>query len=450
MNCASGTGGTPVIRANLMNILITPVGSAGDNYPFIGLGAEFARRGHRVTVITNDHFEPLVRRSGLEFVSVGTAERFDEIIANPEIWHPTRGLKAIMDALVGQSRLLFDAVAQRIGPDTLIVAHALDFASRAMAERDPNLPVVTLHLAPAVMRTEYVTGAMQGTRDPSFLPRWAKRIMWWAADKWMIDPAVGPVVNEVRSRLGLPPIRRVFQHALHSPRLTIGLWPAWFAPPQPDWPPFFKLTGFPLFDGGDGAQPVSPEVEAYVRAGAPPIVFTPGSANIHAGAFFSAAVDAATRLGRRTLLLSRSADHLPTPLPANVRHFAFAPLSKILPRCAALVHHGGIGTTAAGFAGGVPQLIMPMSHDQPNNAHWVKRLGAGDRLLPAKFTGPNVAKVLGQLLASPEVKAKCTELATRCAAQDAIGETADLIETAAAAQSTLSAGPATISARRSG
>src|SRR5258706_2301218 len=389
-----------------MNILITPVGSAGDNYPFIGLGIEMARRGHRVTVITNDHFEGLVRASGLEFVSVGTADEFNRIITTPEIWHPTRGLRAIMDAMVGQSQLLFEATAQRIGPDTLIVAHALDFGSRAMAEKDPNLPVVTLHLAPSIMRTQYVTGALQGTRDPSFLPRWAKRIMWWAADKWMIDPAVGPVVNEMRARVGLPPIRRVFERAIHSPRLTVGLWPAWFAPPQPDWPPFFRLTGFPLFDGSNGAQPVSPEVEAYLRAGEPPIVFTPGSANIHAAEFFSAAVDAAARLGRRTLLLSRSADHLPKPLPAGVRHFPFAPLSKILPRCAALVHHGGIGTTAAGFAGGVPQLIMPMSHDQPNNAHWVKRLGAGDRLLPNKFTGPRVAAALAQLLASAEAKAR--------------------------------------------
>jgi UDP:flavonoid glycosyltransferase YjiC (YdhE family) len=80
----------------------------------------------------------------------------------------------------------------------------------------------------------------------------------------------------------------------------------------------------------------------------------------------------------------------------------------------------------------VPQLIMPMSHDQPNNAHWVKKLGAGDRLLPGKFTGPRVAAALAQLLGSAEVKARCTELATRCAAQDAIGETANLIEAAVA------------------
>ena len=429
-----------------MNILITPVGSAGDNYPFIGLGVELAKRGHRVTVISNDRFEPVIRKSGLEFVSVGTNEEFDRIIANPDIWHPTRGLKHIMDAVAEQSRRLFDAVSQRIADKPVIIAHTLDFASRAMAERDPSLPVVTIHLSPSIIRTNYDMGVVKGTRNPSFLPRWVKRMLGWGVDRWMIDPAAGPVVNEMRARLGLAPIRRIFERALHSPRLTVGMFPEWFAPRQPDWPVFFKQTGFPLFDGGDGAQPVSPEVDAYLRAGEPPIVFTPGSANVHAHEFFVAAAKAADLLGRRTLLLSRSAEHLPSHLPANVQHFPFAPLSKILPRCAALVHHGGIGTTAAGLAGGVPQLIMPMSHDQPNNAHWVHKLGVGDRLMPAKFTGGRVAKVLGPLLESAVVKQRCTEVAARCAAQDAVAETVDLIEDAAR----MDAGALTTSSRHSG
>jgi UDP:flavonoid glycosyltransferase YjiC (YdhE family) len=415
-----------------MNVLITPVGSAGDNYPFIGVGIELARRGHRVTVISNDHFGPLIERSGLEFISVGTVEEFDEIIRDPEIWHPTRGLKKIMVAVAEQSRRLFDAVRQRIDDRTLVVAHTLDFASRAMAEKDPGLAVVTVHLSPAIIRTAYGMGVMQGTRDLSFLPRWSKRLGWWMVDKWMVDPATAPFVNEMRARLGLGPIKRIFERALHSPRLTVGMWPAWFAPPQPDWPGFFKVTGFPLFDGGDGAQPVSAEVEAYLGAGAPPIVFTPGSANIHGHDFLAAAVEAAGRLNRRTLLLSRKGDHVPRDLPANVVHFPFAPLSKILPRCAALVHHGGIGTTAAGFAGGVPQLIMPMSHDQPNNAYWVKQRGVGQALLPRKFTGKRVAKILGELLGSAEVKARCADFAGRCRTQDAIAETVDLIESAVA------------------
>jgi rhamnosyltransferase subunit B len=268
-----------------MHVLITPVGSAGDNYPFIGLGIELARRGHHVTVISNDHFGPLIERSGLEFVSVGTVEEFDQIIRDPEIWHPTRGLKKIMDAVAEQCRRLFDAVSQRIDDRTMIVAHTLDFSSRAMAEKDPTLPVVTVHLSPSIIRTNQGMGVLQGTQDLSFLPRWVKRVGWWLVDKWMIDPAAAPFVNEMRARLGLPPIKRVFERQLHSPLLTIGMWPGWFAPHQSDWPDFIKLTGFPLFDGGDGAQPVPPEVDAYLSASLPSS--TPRAQRTYTGTTFS-------------------------------------------------------------------------------------------------------------------------------------------------------------------
>src|SRR5437867_5615641 len=98
--------GRTVCRAALaytgsVNVLITPVGSAGDNYPFIGLGVELARRGHRVTIITNDHFEPLIRGSGLNFVSIGTDEEYRSVVNDPSIWHPRYGFKYIM-ALVGE------------------------------------------------------------------------------------------------------------------------------------------------------------------------------------------------------------------------------------------------------------------------------------------------------------------------------------------------------------
>jgi UDP:flavonoid glycosyltransferase YjiC (YdhE family) len=410
-----------------MNVLITPVGSAGDNYPFIGLGVELARRGHRVTAITNDHFEPLVRGCGLEFVSIGTDAEYKEILRDPEIWHPKRGFKVIMSLIAKQNRRLFDAVTARVDDETLVVAHSLDFASRAIAEKT-GLPVVTMHLGPMLLRTEYETGVMQGTRDLfSPLPRWLKRIVWRLVDRFLMDPAAGPVANEMRARVGLPPVKSVLTRAMHSPLLTVGLWPAWFAPPQPDYPPFFKQTGFPLFEAAD-AQPVPADVETYLAAGEPPIVYTPGSANLHGHEFFQAAADAARLLGRRTMLLSRFPEQLPANLPENVRHFPFAPLSRMLSRCAALVHHGGIGTTAAALAAGVPQLIMPMSHDQPNNAHWVRRLGVGDRLMPGKFTGRRVADLLRRLLDSPETKARCAEVAARCARQDALAEIADLIE----------------------
>jgi UDP:flavonoid glycosyltransferase YjiC (YdhE family) len=254
-----------------------------------------------------------------------------------------------------------------------------------------------------------------------------KRMIWRIVDGLLVDPAAAPMVNEIRAKVGLGPMKHVLETAMHSPLLTVGMWPAWYSAPQPDYPPFVKLTGFPMFDGGQ-AQPVTSDVDEYLTAGEPPIVFTPGSANVHGHEFFEAAMDAAARLGRRTMLQSKFDEHLPAKLPGNVQRFPFAPLSRILSRCAALVHHGGVGTTAAGLAGGVPQVIMPMSHDQPNNAHWVKRLGAGEMIPQKKFTGKRVAKVLGRLLTSPEVKGNCATAAERIARQNAVAETVDLIE----------------------
>jgi rhamnosyltransferase subunit B len=412
-----------------VNILLTPIGSSGDNFPFIGLGVELARRGHRVTVATSQHFEPLVRRFNLGYIQTGTEEEYSQAIANPDIWHPMKGFSMIMKYLGEMARRLYDvetAFSAEHGADVMVVAHFLDFSSRALQEKT-GLPVVTVELSPTVLRTVHRMPTMTGRTNMSWLPRFAKRIGWWVVDKVLTDKYAGPIVNELRARAGLGPIGNIFGDWLHSPLLTLGMWPAWYAPPQPDWPPQVKLAGFPLFDAAD-AQPVPADVEAFVSNGEPPIVFTPGSANAHAGNFFFAAVEACRRIGRRALFLTRFTEHLPAPLPPFVHHSPFAPLTKLLPRCAALIHHGGVGTTAAGLAGGVPQLIMPLSHDQPDNAARVKRLGAGDRLLPKHFRAKRLAKVLDSLTRSPEVKQRCAQLAQQLAQENGISRASDLIE----------------------
>jgi UDP:flavonoid glycosyltransferase YjiC (YdhE family) len=160
---------------------------------------------------------------------------------------------------------------------------------------------------------------------------------------------------------------------------------------------------------------MSPELAAFLADGPPPIAFTPGSANLHGRPFFEAAVDACTRLGRRGVLLTRFPEQVPSGLPSGVRHFAYAPFSQLLPRASALVHHGGIGTAAQGMAAGVPQLIMPLAHDQFDNVARMRRLGIARALPPARFRGPALARALGTLLDSPEVAARCRAVAGRFA-----------------------------------
>jgi UDP:flavonoid glycosyltransferase YjiC (YdhE family) len=219
----------------------------------------------------------------------------------------------------------------------------------------------------------------------------------------------------------------VFREWIHSPQRVIGLFPDWFGPPQVDWPPALRLTGFPLFDDPDDGWQVPDALRRFLDAGEPPILFTPGSANQKAAAFFRAALDACARLGRRALLLTRYAGHLPA-LPRTAHHEPFVPLGLVLPRCAALVSHGGIGTLAQGLAAGVPQLLMPMGFDQPDNATRVERLGAGKWLASSEFDGDHVAATLGPLLSDPSVAAECRRWCAEIRRQRALDATCDLLE----------------------
>ena len=234
-------------------------------------------------------------------------------------------------------------------------------------------------------------------------------------------------MNELRRELGLDPVKHIIRDYWHSPQRVIGMFPPWFAPPPSDWPAGLTLTGFPLFDEPD-LSPISRELEAFLRAGNAPIAFTPGSAMWQAHDFFDASVAACVKLGRRGLLLTRHRDHLPAKLPDSVLHVHYAPFSTLLPRCAAFVHHGGIGSSAQALASGVPQLVSPFTHDQPDNAARLLKLGVARIAAHSKYSGERVAGSMATMIESKDVAASCREVASKFVGVDAIGRTCDLIE----------------------
>ena len=412
----------------MLNVLLVPVGSHGDVHPFLGVGEALLRRGHRVTMFTNGLFEPLARRVGLEFVEIGTADEFRQIISDPDLWHPTRGWKKVFDNICGKLMpLQYDALKSRLTPgDTVIVGASLAFGARVLRD-ETGVPMATVHLQPSIIRSAYAPPKLPGTPPLGWAPPWLVRAFYSFADWAVLDPVIAKPLNAFRAGKGLPPVRNVVRDWWHSPDLTIGLFPEWFAKPQADWPPQMKLTGFPLFDE-KGLEPMSEELTRFLESGDKPIAFTPGSAMSHGREFFDAAAEACRILGRRCLLLTRHTEHLPAKLPPGVIHVPYAPFSELLPRCCALVHHGGIGTTAQGMASGVPQLVQPMSHDQPDNAERLKNLGVGDWLSVRKFRGPAVATKLRELLESSDVAARCREVAAQFANAKPLEQTCDMIE----------------------
>jgi len=412
-----------------MHFLMTALGSYGDVHPLAGLGGALRRRGHQVTIIANPHFRSVIESAGAELLPLGTVEAYEQLANQEDLWHPTRGPLLVMrTGVVPYLRELYALIETHYhAGETVLVAHPLDLASRIFQEKHAA-PLASVALAPLMFRSDYQTPKFSKMLTAPWVPRWLRRFQFWMADHWVIDPLLGPPINKLRQELGLqPPAQGIFREWNLSPQLVLGLFPEWFAPAQPDWPAQVALTGFPLWDQPDtGGLPT--EVAAFLSGGEPPIVFTPGSAMAHGQSFFRAAVDACQRLERRGLLLTKYPEQLPAVLPEEVRHFGFVPFSQLLPRAAAVVHHGGIGSCAQGLAAGLPQLLMPMAYDQPDNGARLKKLGVAEALPPGKFRGPAVARALDRLLADAKTHERCHHWARQCSSGVALRAACEAVE----------------------
>ncbi len=142
------------------------------------------------------------------------------------------------------------------------------------------------------------------------------------------------------------------------------------------------VAGFTFYDGTQGGAELTPELKQFLDAGEPPIVFTLGSAAVMTpGSFYQESIQAAKLLNRRAvLLIGKNAP--PENLPDDILAVSYAPYSQIFPYACAIVHQGGIGTTAQALRAGRPTLVMPYSHDQPDNAARVERLGTSRTITP--------------------------------------------------------------------
>lgn len=415
-------------------IVLTAVGSAGDIHPLIALGMGLQKQGHQPVIAVNEHFRPLADQNGLDFIPLGSEAQYVQITRNPDLWHLTKSFQVLVDDAIGPFvRPLFDILAQFDPAHTIVAASGFMYGAR-IAHEKLGLPWVTLHLQPALFRTAYDTPTMGSASFPEWIPPAVKRGYFRLLDAALIDRAIGAKVNPFRRELGLPPQKQFLGASFHAPQKSIGLFPDWFAPPQPDWPTQIELTGFVRYDGGEmpalstvEVAVLSSELVAFLENGPPPLVFTAGSAMLHGARFFAESVAAAQQLNCRAVLVARDRSQIPSNLPSTVLHVDYVPFSLLLPHAAALVHHGGIGTVAQALAVGVPQLIMPMSHDQPDNARRLQRLGVAEMLRPKKYRETAVAHKLDQLLNSPQTRQQCQKWAQQVDFDAALQQTCQAI-----------------------
>lgn len=393
----------------MAHYLLLPYGSGGDVNPFIWLGKRLQARGHEVTLMTVPQFREFVEGAGLAFVGVGDEALFDEFLNHPHLWKPIRGTAAVFDIAGRSAEPIYRGIMEHLAKQTSILVAPFHNVAARMAREKSGARLITVHLQPAAMLSAHdFPILLNGTSWMKRLPLWMRKMLLA-----MPNPPERIMMRHLlplMKREGIAPPLRFMSDWQHSPDGNLALFPDWFAARQPDWPENLVQAGFPLEDLR-GHFTLPQELEDFLAAGEKPILFAPGTGNTQAKDFFKAGLAACEKLGCRALLGTRYAAQVPSPLPSWARHFAYLPFSQLLPRVSVLVHHGGIGTLSQALVAGVPQLVMPMAHDQPDNAHRLQQLGVGDWLSPRQFTGERVAEKLRVLMMSESTKTACLEVA---------------------------------------
>jgi rhamnosyltransferase subunit B len=408
----------------MSHIVLLPFGSAGDVFPFIWLGKMLKGRGHRVTMVSTCMFSEAAEAAGIDFLPLGTVDEIEAIAKDRRIWKLGVGTKVVLDYAVQWSEKYL-AAFETLEDVDLMMAPLTAFGARLAREKH-GIPLITVHLQPMVFVSAYDTPVLHPSlRWLRALPVWLKKSLFSLPNA--VDLLALPGIRKICRKNGVIPPTSLWREWWDSPDGVLVLFPEWFGKPQPDWPANFLQWDFPMEDltAEVGMQP---ELSEFLAASEKPVVFTPGSANVQAEKFFASAAEAVKRLGIRAVFVTRMENRIPAGMEGSILQVDFVPFSKLLGHASAFVHHGGVGTMAQGFRAGVPQLVMAMSHDQPDNADRLEKLGAGIGIMARDFTPERVTKELGRLLGDRQFADAAESLKRKTEARRDVAELAAWIE----------------------
>lgn len=421
-------------------IVLTTFGTLGDLYPYIAIALELQKRGYEVVIATSasENYDTKVESEGIEFYPVRPHSlRWEE----DKEWRKLlmdsgQGIEYIINyVFMPHLRASYSDIMEATEGADLLVTHPLSFAGSLVAEKR-GIPRVSTVLSPSSFQSVYESSGVSISAYDRAM-EWVKKDGYQRQMRWQTRFWSAPV-RQLRRELGLPSSYDPLCEGQHSPDLVLALFSQVLGTPQPDWPPQTRQTGFAFYDGpgptglqNKASKGLSPQLMQFLEEGSPPIVFTLGSSAVLApGNFYWEGAQAAHQLGYRSVLLMGSeADRVPSNLlPPGAIAVNYAPHSLIFPHSAAIVHHGGVGTTGQALLSGRPMLVVPHNYEQPDNAARVVRLGVARQCDQENFNTSVVMRELDELLHKPSYAANAIEVSHIVKKEDGTRKASDLIE----------------------
>ena len=409
------------------HIALHTFGSLGDLYPYFALGLGLQASGHRVTVVTSPYYREKVQRTGLGFHAV----RPDLYPGDPEVMrramHPVGGTPyVIRDMTMPYIKDTFEDLVTFLPEVDLLVTGSLAYAAPVAVQQ-----VGTKWLSSVLQPVQFFSEGDPPVLYP-FLPEWLRRspplYRFGVSAGRRLSRRWSEPVDALRRSLGHENAPHPMFEGAYSPSGTLALFSPRFAPPQPDWPPRTTATGFLFYDQRNLGERLPAEIQNFLDEGEPPIVFTLGSSAVHtSGDFFAISREVVDALQRRAVFLVGDLVRSPN-CSSNVMIAPYAPHAELFSQAAALVHHGGIGTTAQALRSGKPMLIVPFAHDQPDNAARVRRLGSGLELPFRRYTVRRALPKIARLLEDASLRENAYAEGQIVREEDGVGQAIRRIE----------------------
>jgi rhamnosyltransferase subunit B len=356
-----------------------------------------------------ERIEPL----GLSFAPMAPHLDPDDRELGRELMDSRKGSEKILrEVIMPNLRPMFDDLMRAVDGADMLVSGEITYAVKSVVEKT-GIRWVSTSLQPGTFFSAYdpfVPPTGEWLENLRFLGPIFHRALF-SFIRWTMRDWYEPY-RRFRRELGLSEDHDPIFTGKFSDLRHLAMFSKVLANPQPDWPASTVQTGFCFYDGGSDIQKMPDELHDYLDAGDPPIVFTLGSAAVmDARDFFEQSGEAARKLGRRAVLLYGTYSEPPKILADDIVGFEYAPYSQVFPRAACVVHQGGVGTTGQALRAGVPQLVVPFAHDQPDNAARCRRIGVAEIIYRDDYNADTAVEKLERILSDNNYRRRAADAA---------------------------------------